>query len=163
LVERYGQISEEIWQHLCLDLAFLKSDLEKRRLLDDSDKDEDRPGHILLARCHTLGLLLAFGVAYLTSWWVFAASTLSSFLLYQPRMWRHASLADQELKQRLEFYPFADRDEWLAHKHLIDLYHLPAYDPATFDEPPQVRKWPLVVAIPARIGCYVVVAGMLAY
>jgi hypothetical protein len=152
----YGSMSEEMWVALCRDLAFLKTDLEQRRWHDH--EDEDRPRQILLARWHTLGLLVAFGVAYMTSWWIFAAATPISFLLYQAAMWKH----ERHLQQRLEFYPFADRDEWLAHKHLLDLYCLPAYDPTAFDEPPQVRKWPSFLAIPARIACYLFLAVMFA-
>jgi hypothetical protein len=163
----YRPISEEMWVALCRHVAFLKTDLEERRWHDHVHEDEDRPRQILLARWHTLGLLVAFSVAYLTSWWLFAAATLISFLLYQAAMWKHDSLADEErrrhLKQRLEFYPFADRDEWLAHKHQLDLYCLPAYDPTAFDEPPQVRKWPSFLAIPARIACYLFLAAMFAY
>lgn len=165
--ERYGPISEKMWKGLCRHLAFLKSDLELRRWPGHSHEDDDTPRQIVLARWHTLGLLVAFGVAYLTSWWVFAASTLISFLLYQVAMWKHDRLADEEmrrlLKQRMEFYPFADRDEWLTHKHLLDQYHIPAYDPATFYEPSQVSKWPSFLAFPARFACFVFVAAIFAY
>ncbi|HVL14085.1 MAG TPA: hypothetical protein VM529_16060 [Gemmata sp.] len=159
-------LSEEAWEGTCRHLAFLKSDLEERRWHDPGGDDEDRPRMILLARWHTLGLLVASGVAYLTSWWVFAASTLVSFLLYQTAMRKLDAAADEERqrrqKQRWEFHPFADREEWLAHKHLLDAYHLPAYDPVTFREPPDARKCPSYLAVPAQVAFYVFVAAMLA-
>jgi hypothetical protein len=163
---RPTSLSEEAWEGTCRHLAFLKSDLEERRWHDPGGDDEDRPRMILLARWHTLGLLVASGVAYLTSWWVFAASTLVSFLLYQAAMRKLDAAADEERrrrqKQRWEFHPFADREEWLAHKHLLDAYHLPAYDPATFHEPPDARKCPSYLAVPARVALYVFVAAMFA-
>jgi hypothetical protein len=164
---RPTSLSEEAWEGTCRHLAFLKSDLEERQWHDPGGDDEDWPRMILLARWHTLGLLVASGVAYLTSWWVFAASTLVSFLLYQAAMRKFDAAADEERrrrqKQRWESHPFADREEWLAHKHLLDAYRLPAYDPATFHEPPDARKCHSYLAVPARVALYVFVAAMFAY
>lgn len=150
---------------MCRHLAFLKTDLEERRWHDLSHEDEDRPREILLARWHTLGLLVAFGVAYLTNWWLFAAATLVSVLLYQVSMWKHDSLMGEErmkeLRRRMEYRPFADQADWSAHRHVVDEYHLPAYDAGAFGEPAAVKKWPALVAIPALWTCYLFIAAML--
>jgi hypothetical protein len=167
VVLTHRPISEEMWVALCRHLAFLKTDYEERRWRDCVHEDEDRPRQILLARWHALGLLVAFGLAYLTSWWIAVAATLISFLLYQAAMWKHDSLVNEErrrqLKQRWEFYPFADQNEWLAHRHIVDQYHLPAYDMDAFDIPPQTRKWPSILAAPVRWTCYLLVAAMFLY
>lgn len=165
--DRYKPVTEETWMAMCRHLAFLKTDLEERRWHDHGHEDEDRPRQILLARWHTLGLLVAFGVAYLISWWLFAAATVISFVLYQVSLRKHDLLKNEErrkeLKRRLEYHPFSDQADWLAHKHIVDEYHLPAYEAGAFGEPPSVRKWPAILAVPARWACYFFVAAMFAY
>jgi hypothetical protein len=166
--DRYRPVTEETWMAMCRHLAFLKTDLEERRWHDHGHghEDEDRPRQILLARWHTLGLLVAFDVAYLTAWWLFVAATVISNVVYQVSLRKHDLLKAEErrkeLKRRLEYHPFADQAEWLAHKHIVDEYHLPAYKNGAFGEPPSVRKWPARSAVPARWARYCFVAAMFA-
>lgn len=160
----YGTITEERWTHLCRHLAFLKTDLERRQGHDFSGEDDLGPREILLARWHTLVLLLAFGVAYFTSWWIFAAATVVSFLLFQVRMWRRDSQINAETKRQLEreleYHPFADHHEWLAHKYIVDKYNLPAYDASAFEDPAPVNPWPWFMPVPIRWAFYLVIAAM---
>src|SRR5262249_44155444 len=106
------------------------------------------------------------GLASLTSWWVLVVATLVSFLLYQASLRRHDATAGQkwrrELGRRLAYYPFADRDEWLAHERLLDTYGLPPYEARAFDAPAQERAWPAFLAVPVRAACSLFLAGMLA-
>jgi hypothetical protein len=167
LFEWYGPICEETWLGLCRHLAFLNTDLEEKPFGPHHHEDEDRPRQILLARWHTLGLLVALGVSYLVSWWLFASATLLSFLLYQVSMWKHDSLVAEEgrteLQQRFEYYPFADESEWLAHKHHLDQYLLPAYDATAFRDPRQARKWLGYLLAPVRAGCFLIIVAMFVY
>lgn len=160
--DRHRPLTEEIWAEMCRHLAFLKTDLEARRWPHHGYEDEDRPRQILLARWHTLGLLVAFGVAYLTSWWLFAAATVISFALYMRALRTHDAQKDEERgeerKRRLEYHPFADQADWLAHKHVIDEYHLPAYEVGASGEPLPVNKWSAVLAVPVRWAFYLFVA-----
>lgn len=147
---------ETQWAGFCRRLAFLKTDLEIRQVSGDFivNDNEDRPREILLARWHALGLLVAFGAAYLISWWVFAAATLLSYLLYQyqtPASWR-LNLSDEQNNQA-EWYPFADEEEWLEHKHILDEYHLPPYQVGVYDFPGPAKEWPRVIATPVMWAC----------
>jgi len=166
-LEMHMPISEQTWEELCREIAFLKSDLEKREFNKHRREDKDRPREILLARFHLLGLIAVFGVAYLVSWWILAAGLLLSFVLYQVAMSNHWKQDEAEwlngLKDELKFYPFANQDEWKAHKYLLDQYRLPPYDPAHFNEPPRQRKWPRFLVIPARTAIYLFVGAVVAY
>jgi len=159
--ERY--ISEDMWGIWCRHVAFLKTDLERA----SSHEREDESWQIPLARWHTLGLLIALGVAYLTRWWIFVAADLLSFLLYMASAQKRGSLANEERSRRLEYYPFTDKDEWLAHKHLVDEYNLPACHAGAFDDPPSVKTWPPFIASLVRWALYsfvaVFVAAMVLY
>jgi len=128
--ERHEPITEQKWLALCRTLASLKTDFEEKPL--PRHGGEDGPGQILLARWHTLGLLISLGLSYLISWWVFAAATVLSFLLYQASLYKHDFMADKqrerEIKRRMEHYPFEDEAEWLAYKQYLDAFVLPDYE-----------------------------------
>jgi len=142
-------VTETIWLEMSRHLAFLKTDLEDTRSPIQLHEEENHLGKILLARWHTLGLLVAFGVAFLTNWWLFAGATLVSFILYQ----RSEKIIDlpieekkkKEIERRQEYHPFHDQEEWMAHKHLVDEYYLPAYEAGAFAQPLSVKpprsKW----------------------
>lgn len=154
-------ISEEVWERLWRDLAFLRTDLEERPppvLCFDKD---DRPGEIRLARWHIAGLMIAAAVAYFTSWWVLVAANVISYLQYQYSMRSNEPQVDEEYEARLAFLPFANKDEWLKHKHLVDELHLPVYDPLRFDEPAP-KEWPVLSAI---VGwtCLLLILPLLLY
>jgi hypothetical protein len=164
----HGPIPEECWRDLCRYLAFLKSDLEERPWQGSiPSADEDRPRQILLARWHALALLAAAGVAYLTSRWVFFAATPVSFALYMAATPERKPPVDGEQERRRQeswdFFPFADRAEWLAHQHLLDSFRLPAYDPARFDGPRRGRKWPPFLKASARVARGGCIAAAFAY
>ena len=127
---RWWSLSESEWKQLCRHLAFLKSDLHQRDSEPSlSNTDVDESLQILLARWHAVGLVVASGVAFLSSWWVLAAACLVSFLLYQISMCRQDCKSDAKLKEALAFDPFASEQEWLTYEALLEEFHLPKYDP----------------------------------
>jgi hypothetical protein len=152
----YEATSEEEWTALCRHLAFLTSNLEGRSWDDQLREDEDRPYQIWLARWHAAGLLVAAGVSYMVNWWLFVVANVASYALYFVALSRHEAPEEEQNRvqraQRLEFYPFADRDEWLAHQQLLDGYHLPGYDPAVFTAAPRVWTWPALLILPVWVG-----------
>jgi hypothetical protein len=163
--ERHEPITEQKWLALCRTLASLKTDFEEKPL--PRHGGEDGPGQILLARWHTLGLLISLGLSYLISWWVFAAATVLSFLLYQASLYKHDFMADKqrerEIKRRMEHYPFEDEAEWLAYKQYLDAFVLPDYDETAFADPTQPRKWPSYLAAPVRVGGYLIIGANVLY
>lgn len=166
--ERHRPVTEELWFAMCRHLAFLKSDLDERPWPNrDHEYQEEEDYAILLARRHTLGLLVAFGVAYLTSWWLLAAATVVSLPLYLASSWKHDLLKNEErrkeMKPRLQYRPFADQADWLAHKHILDEFHLPAYDANAFGEPPPIKKWPAIVIVSIRWTWYLINAAMISF
>jgi len=137
--------SKELWSRWCRHLAFLNTEFATNRCPMPAFNDEDLPWEILLARWHMLGLLVAGGVAYFTSWWFFAVVVFLSYVLFMASKAKHDAPAEmkraKDMKRRLEYYPFADEQDWLAHEHLLASYDLPAYDATLFNESLQ-RKEP---------------------
>jgi hypothetical protein len=158
-------VSVKMWEEMCRTLAFLRTDLEERPWPGLS-RDEDESWQALTARRHALALLPAAGVAYAMSWWVFAAATAVSFLVFEAAMREHESTLneaiDRQRRQRWDNEPFADGDEWSAHRHLLDGYSLPAYDAVAFDVRSRARRWLSRITAPFRWACYLVAAAMLA-
>jgi hypothetical protein len=147
-------ISEKEWNGLKRQLAFLKSDLEMRSWREQSDEFELRR----FARWHTFGLLVTFGLAYLTSWFVIVAFSVISFLRFQVVMQRSHSNDEEQRSRWQAFYPFADENEWLAHQHLLDPYDFPPYDPSRFHV--QRSKLFSILFAMSRIGSFVCIVAM---
>ncbi|MCA9094559.1 MAG: hypothetical protein KDA68_13800 [Planctomycetaceae bacterium] len=135
-----AEISKDYWKRLCRRLAFLKSDLEKREWSVDTEKilDMHGPRMIRFMRWSSLGVLAACGVAYFTSWWVIPGASAFSLAMSQ-RVFQEWILLTSDEKRRLKeqraFNPFYDQEDWLVHRHLLDSFDLPDYDPARFGLP----------------------------
>jgi hypothetical protein len=160
-------ISEEEWAVLCRHQAFLASDLEERSWDEPPREDDDTPFLARSARRHALGLLAALGLAYVAGWWLFAAAAVVSFVLFQVSIRRREAVAEGErrerLERRMEYYPFADRGEWLVHRHLLDRYRLPGYDASAFGVAAPMKSQSSVLAVPVRVASYLAVAAVIGY
>jgi hypothetical protein len=149
------RLSEREWGRLRRHLAFLRTDLEERRV-DLSFPDEDRPFQIRLARWHLAGLAAALALWPLAGWWPLATAWVASFALFMLQVHRHDAARDNawqdEVARRVEFAPFASEEDWLAHAGLLEPFRLPAYE-ARLHAAPKPR--PAVL----RIGSAVLTAA----
>jgi hypothetical protein len=156
----HAAITETRWECLRRDLAFLKSDLERKRVELPNRDEADRPRQIRLARWHAAGLAAAIGLSVLFGWWVFAVACVASFLLYQIAMWRQDAVhraADQaELRRLAAIYPFASEEEWLARQVVLEEYRIPAYRESTHGRRPAPG---VLVSMVAGTGFLVSVAA----
>lgn len=129
---KYWAATEEEWNGLRRQIAFLKSDLPERPICFPTPV-EDRPYQILLARWHTLGLVVASGFSFHFGWWWFAVASVVSFVLYQIALSRHEGVHEEEqrteARRLVAFLPFTDEEEWLAHEGLLQNSRLPSFTP----------------------------------
>jgi hypothetical protein len=164
--ERHGRYTEKQWRALCRNLAFLHTALEQREFQALDNLDKGRPRQVLLARRHTLGLTVALVAGYCVSWWVVAAATLLSFILYQASMRRRVATAAAgeagQTKPQAEYYPFVDEDEWSSYKHHLDQHQLPKFDPKAFRDPAAPSIWIACLIAPVQaVGLLLLVAMIL--
>jgi hypothetical protein len=117
--------SQTDWEECRRTLAFLKSDLESRRIPLPADEE---PRFIPFHYLHLAALAAAGLAAWYVGWWVFVAVWIVSGTLGIISLQFHGRSHEAERVRRYAYYPFVNEQEWLDHERLLETCRLPTFE-----------------------------------
>ncbi|WP_146119293.1 hypothetical protein [Blastopirellula marina] len=154
------EISEDDWEDLRTELAFLLTDFEYPQLDDRQKEAESLRRTRCFAAIHLLALVSAGIAGYWLGWWIpIVAVPLSAILFWVPAFFFGGRREDVDPS-----FPFPSEAESITYKTMIEKFELPA----TFAESvfPSQRRLPPQYSLRERIeaweeyaGCAAIVMG----
>jgi hypothetical protein len=133
-------LSEEMWNRLRRELAFLRTDFtDNRASMPQHVSEPDELDMIPLAEWYIFAFAIALAVVPLAGWLPLKIVWVLTFIPFQIRWWRIEAANNTawgaELARRMGFEPFTGEEEWLAHVGLLEPLRIPAFDPRIHNRP----------------------------
>jgi hypothetical protein len=133
-------LSEDTWNRLRRELAFLRTDfIDNRASMPRGFSDPDELLKDPRAGWYILALAVALAVVPLAGWLPLKVVWVLTFIPFQIRWWRiqaaHNTAWRAEWTRRMGGEPFATEEEWLAQAGSLEPLRIPAYDPRIHNRP----------------------------